>query len=38
MKYGVNRIKIKLFTQQLKWLGGEQIELHPWGPLIKLHE
>jgi len=38
MKYGLNIIKIKLFTQQVEWLNGEGIELHPWGSRIKLHK
>jgi len=25
MKYGVNRIKIRLFTQCVGWLGGKRI-------------
>jgi hypothetical protein len=32
MKYGLlNRINIKLFSQQVGWLGGKGVELHPWG-------
>jgi hypothetical protein len=38
MKCGLNKINIKLFTQQMGWLGGKRIELHPWGPRIKLHK
>jgi hypothetical protein len=38
MKYGVNKINIILFTQQVGWLGGKGVELHPWGPRIKLHK
>jgi hypothetical protein len=38
MKYGVNKINIRLFTQQLGWLDGKAVELHPWGPRIKLHK
>jgi hypothetical protein len=38
MNYGLNRIKIKLFTQQVRWLGGKGVELHPWGPKIKHHK
>ncbi len=30
MKYGINKIKIRLFTQQVGWLGGKGVELHPW--------
>jgi hypothetical protein len=33
MKHGLNRIKIKLFTQQMGWLGGEGGELQPWGQM-----
>ncbi len=29
MKYNVNRINIKLFTQQVGWLVGKGVELHP---------
>jgi hypothetical protein len=29
MKCGLNRIKIKLFTQQMGWLDGKEVELHP---------
>jgi hypothetical protein len=29
MKYGLNKINIRLFTQQVRWLGGKGIELHP---------
>jgi len=28
MKYGLNRISIKIFTQQVWWLGGKGVELH----------
>jgi hypothetical protein len=30
MKYGLNRINIKLFTQQVRWLGGKGVKFHPW--------
>jgi hypothetical protein len=36
MKYGLNKINIKLFTQLVGWLGGKRVELHYWGPRIKL--
>jgi hypothetical protein len=35
MKYGLNKIKIKLFTQQLSWFGGKKVEFHPWDTRIK---
>jgi hypothetical protein len=38
MKYGVNRINIKLFTEQVGWLGGKAVEFHLWGPRVKLHK
>ncbi len=38
MKCGLNRIKNKLFTQQMGWFDGKKVELHPWGPKIKLHK
>jgi hypothetical protein len=38
MKYGVNRINIGLFTKQVWWLGNKGVELHLWGPRIKLHK
>jgi hypothetical protein len=38
MKYGFSRINIKLFTQQVRWLGGKKVEFHPWGRKIKLHK
>jgi hypothetical protein len=38
MKYGLNKIKIKLFTQQIKWCGGKGVELHPYSPRIKFHK
>ncbi len=38
MKYGLNRINIRLFTQQVGWLCGKNVELHPWGPRITLHK
>jgi hypothetical protein len=31
MKYGLNKINTKLFTEQVKWLGGKGIQFHPWG-------
>jgi hypothetical protein len=37
MKYGLNKINTRLFTQKVGWLGGKGIELHPWGPKFKLH-
>jgi hypothetical protein len=36
MKYGLNKINIRLFTQQVGWLGDNGIEFHPWGSRIKL--
>jgi len=36
MKYGINKINTKLFTQQIKWHGGKGVELHPYSPRIKL--
>jgi hypothetical protein len=38
MKYGVNKINIRMFIQQAGWLGGKRVELYPWGPMIKLHK
>jgi len=38
MKDGLNKINIKLFTQQMGWLSDKRIELYPWGPKIKLHK
>ncbi len=34
----LNRRNIGLLTQQVKWLGSKRIELHPWGPKIKLRQ
>jgi hypothetical protein len=34
MKYGLSKINIRLFTQQVGWLGGKGVELYPWGPRI----
>jgi hypothetical protein len=31
MKYGLNKINIILFTQQVGWLDGKGIQFHPWG-------
>jgi len=31
MKYGLNRINIRLFKQPMGWLGGKGVEFHPWG-------
>ncbi len=30
MKYGLNKINITLFKQQMKWLGGKWVEFCPW--------
>jgi hypothetical protein len=30
MKYGLNRINIILFTQQVRWLDGKGVEFHYW--------
>jgi hypothetical protein len=30
MNYGLNRIHIRLFGQQVGWLGGKGIQFHPW--------
>jgi hypothetical protein len=35
--YGFNRINIRLFTQQLRWFGGKDVEVYLWGPRIKFH-
>jgi len=37
MKYGFNKIHIKLLSQQGGLLGGKGVEFDPWGPRIKLH-
>jgi hypothetical protein len=29
MKLGLNRINVRLFTQQVGWFGGKGVELHP---------
>jgi hypothetical protein len=38
MKYGLNGINNRLFTQQMWWLGDKGIVFPPWGPRIKLHK
>jgi len=38
MKYGLNKINIRLFTQQVGRLGDKGIELHPRGLKIKFHK
>jgi hypothetical protein len=38
MKYDLNKLNNKLFTQEAGWLGGKEIELYLWGPKNKLHE
>jgi hypothetical protein len=38
MKYGLNKINIILFTQQMGWLGGKGVEFHPWGLRIKFYK
>jgi hypothetical protein len=38
MKYGLNKINTKLFTQQMGWLGGKGIEFHSQGARIKLQK
>jgi hypothetical protein len=38
MKYGLNKINITLFTQQVGLFGDKKVEFHPWGPRIKLHK
>jgi hypothetical protein len=38
MKYGLNITNSRLFRQQMGWLGGKGIELHPSNPRIKNHK
>jgi hypothetical protein len=38
MKYDVNRINIRIFTQQVGWPSGKGIELHHYNPKIKFHK
>jgi len=38
MKYDLNKIKTKLFTQQVGSFGGKRVEFHSWGPRIKLYK
>jgi len=38
MKYGVNTINSRLFTQKVGWLGGKGVKFHTLGPWIKLHK
>jgi len=37
MEYGLNKININLFTQEVKWFGDKGIELHTWDLRNKLH-
>ncbi len=37
MKYGLNRMKIKLFTQQLGLLDGKRVKFDLWGLRIKFY-
>jgi len=37
MEYDLNKINIKLFTQEVGWLGGKGIKHHTWDPRNKLH-
>jgi hypothetical protein len=30
MKYGLNKINIRLFTQQVWWFGGNRVEFQTW--------
>jgi len=30
MKYGLNKMKIRLCTRQLGWLDGKRVEFHLW--------
>jgi hypothetical protein len=38
MKYGLNKIKNNLFTQQVGWLDGKGVELHLRCLRIKFHK
>jgi len=38
MKRGLNKMNIRLFTQQVGWFGRKGIEFHPWGPRFKLQK
>jgi hypothetical protein len=38
MKYGLNKINIRLFTKQVWWLGEKGVELHSWSPNMKFHK
>jgi hypothetical protein len=29
MKYGLNKINISVFAQQVRWFGGEGVEFYP---------
>jgi hypothetical protein len=35
MKYGLNKINIKSYTQKVGWLGDKGVEIYPWGLKIK---
>jgi hypothetical protein len=37
-KNGLIKMKSKLFTQQVGWLGGKGIKFYSWGPRIKLYK
>jgi len=37
MRYGLNKINIRLFIQQVRWLSRKEVEFHPWGANIKLY-
>jgi len=38
MKYGLNKINTRLFTQQAGWFGGKGVQFHPWGLKIKFRK
>jgi len=38
MKYGPNKINIRLFTKEMGWVCGKGIELNPLGSNIEFHK
>jgi len=38
IKYGLNRMHSTIFSYHMGWFSGKGVDIHPWGPRVKLHK
>jgi len=38
IKYGLDRMHPNVFSHQVGWFDGKEVDINPWGLRIKLHK